>query len=71
MNTQSPGVLWTIGDDSDVLRGSMLVPEERYPTLFSMPVILIDSCAIADAMKLKREMPTASVLFMRFSRVKS
>jgi hypothetical protein len=42
MKNQSPIVLCTIGDDSEVVFGSMLVPDERVPTLFSMPGILID-----------------------------
>jgi hypothetical protein len=34
-------VPWTIGFDSDVLSGSRLVPDDRNPTLFSIPGIFI------------------------------
>src|SRR6185436_1087631 len=37
MNVQFPSEPWSIGLDSEVVRGSILVPEAIYPTLFSTP----------------------------------
>jgi hypothetical protein len=68
MKNQLPIVLCTIGDDSDVVFGSMLVPDERVPTLFSMPGILIDvSCASAELQLRTMEATSADAFCMFFS----
>src|SRR6266850_2249409 len=41
MNVQLPRVLTTIGSDSEVVLGSILVPEARKPTVFSMPAMFM------------------------------
>src|SRR5437660_9238520 len=46
MNVQFPRELCTMASVSPVVFGSMLVPEERNPTLFSMPAVFI--CASAE-----------------------